>query len=350
MNFSLNNPSKIIDVAEDWNLNHAAYPIRILTIPALCTYPHHFAYDAAYSNLDWHHYDLVVISDIELSSIKEIQDWTQGLGIPRWIGAAGTLYDHETLPPNMVYRPWWCYNFLKFNYPQPYTCSHKFQFEMLLGARRSHRDFMMLAFQHSDLLDQSIVNYRDFFPGACADALTPQIHGMFAQPMTWPYVSKNLDSTWEVVPDAGMNPNSISKHTPWEIYQRCSYSVVCETVGMGNGFFMSEKITKAMLAQRVFIPVATRGFVKRLREFGFEMFDNVIDYSWDNNCLDIERWQQTFEQIRHLAKQDPQSIWAQTRAQRQHNQDRLYSLRSETQQQMRELFDRTVQEIVESKA
>lgn len=340
MTNTIYNPNLVFNVAIDWSVKDQTFPIRIATIPALCTDSDNFAFKEDY---DLSEYDLVLVSDIEMQTVQKIQDWAKRKNIKRYLAAVGAKHDHEVLPPNFIYRPWWCYNFISLNEYQNTDGEKPFLFDMLLGARRPHRDYMMLAFQHYNLLDSSIVNYRDIFNGNVIDRQTQWMQGMFPEPLKFPYVSPNLDPAWEVKSELD---NSISSLAPWEIYRRTHYTVACETIGSGGCFFMSEKTTKAMLAKRLVIPIGTQHLIKNMRDLGFAFWDNIIDMSWDNVALDVKRYELAAEQINRLSKMDPAWVNEQTREIREHNHNQLYKLRSITQAKMASMLNGAIESVL----
>ena len=83
--------------------------------------------------------------------------------------------------------------------------------------------------------------------------------------LTWPYVSPNLDPTWEVKEQLD---NSISGIPPWELYNRCYYSIIVETLCQGNCFLMAEKIGKCLYARRLFVHFGVANWLEKLRPQG----------------------------------------------------------------------------------
>jgi len=340
MTYTVYNPNLVFNVAIDWNVKDKTFPIRIATVPALCTDPSDFSFKEDY---DLSEYDLVIISDIEMRTVDSIQQWAKKKNIKRYLVALGSKHDHEVLPPNFIYRPWWCYNFISLNEHQNTDGEKPFLFDMLLGARRPHRDYMMLSFQHYDLLDRSIVTYRDIFNGNVLDYLTDHVQQVFKEPLQFPYVSSNLNPAWEVKSDLD---NGISSLAPWEIYRHTHYTVACETIGSGGCFFMSEKTTKAMLAKRLVIPIGTQHLIKNMRDLGFAFWDDIIDMSWDSVALDVRRYQLASEEINKLSKMDPAWVNEKTRDIREHNHAQLYRLRSITQAKMASMLNDAIESVL----
>lgn len=340
----LYNHNQAFDVAADWGLDpQVDYPISIACVPALCTEVYDFSYRG---DLDLAQYDLVLISDIEMHTVSTIDTWAKEMGIKNYLVAAGAKHDHESLPLNYVYRPWWCYNFMRRNEYQDTSGVKPYVFDALLGARRPHRDYVMLAFQHNNMLDTSIVNYREFFQGAVIDQVSEAVAKQFSNAMLFPYDSPNADPEWEVQPKLDF---SISSIAPWEIYRRTRYSIVCETLGTGGCFFMSEKTTKAMFAERLFVAVGAKNYLRGLRDLGFSTFDNIIDTGYDSIDDDVARYAAAFEQIKRLVSMDYNFVLEQTQTQRAHNRKNLQTLRTCTQNKQTTLLTRAIESALAAK-
>lgn len=332
--YPITNISYSFDVASDWGLDpRALYPIKIICVPAVCTRSGHFAYQ----QFNFKDYDLVVISDIEYFRQQEIHQWIKDEGIQNYVLAVGGLHPETNLQPNEVYRPWWSFNLLKFNEAEHSNPAPVFDFDCLLGARRPHRDFAMLALQQTKLINTSIATYREFFQGSVVDHQSQEFAAMFPDhTLNFPYVSSNLDPAWEV--DQPLD-RSISPFVPWNIYNRCRYSIICETLGTGDAFFMSEKTAKAMFAKRVFLMFGNSGFLSNLRKLGFETFGDVIDESYDSNTLDFERFGLIKQQMVALSKQDYHKVMSKLQPVLEHNYNRLLGLQKEKRREMQRILD-----------
>ena len=334
----LYNHNQAFDVAADWGLDpEADYPISIACVPALCTEQYDFSYRG---DLNLTKYDLVLVSDIEMRSVESVESWAQHKQLKNYLVTVGSKHWHESLPSNYVYRPWWCYNFMRRNEYKDTSGVKPYVFDALLGARRPHRDYVMLAFQHNNMLESSIVNYREFFQGAVFNQTSDRVAKQFANPIQFPYNSPNVKPEWEVQPNLDY---SISSIAPWQIYQHTRYSIVCETLGTGGTFFMSEKTTKSMFAERMFVAVGTQHYLRGLRDLGFSTFDNIIDTSYDIIADDVDRYAKAFEQIKRLANLDYNLVLEQTQTQRAHNRRNLETLKLCTQNKQAALFKNAVE-------
>jgi hypothetical protein len=310
---------------------------RIAALPVHYNNPQDFAYKPEFEGLDLTQFDLVLFTDIEFRRQTDLIKWIETTGAKKWLLSVGGLYSDETLDPRTVYRPAWMFTFLQWNPPrEEFPMERPFLWECLLGARRDHRDFVMLSFQQSGLLNQSIVNYRNIFMGSNTGNILLDVQREFLDvKMQYPYVSPNLDPAWEV--RGGKLDNSISSDVPWEIWNRCYYSIIIETLGDGNCFLAAEKIGKCLLAQRLFVHFGVAGWLTNLHKLGFETFDSVLDESYDTVTNKIQRWKQAFEQVKILSKENPQHILEKVRPILAYNRNRLFELQQEKFNEMQDM-------------
>ena len=313
-----------------------AQPHRIAILPVYYNNPKNFAYRPEFDNLDLTPFDLVVFHDIEFRRQTDLIKWITTTSVKNWLLCVGGLHADETLDPRTVYRPTWSFTFLQWTPPrEDFPLERPFLFDCLCGARREHRDYVMLALEQSGLLNQSIATYRDIFTGGNDVPLTWRVKKEFPEStLSWPYVSPNLDPAWEVKEQLD---NSISGIAPWEIYNRCYYSILVETLYQGDCYLMAEKIGKCLYARRLFVHFGTAHWLKKLRSFGFQTFDSVLDESYDSIDDDVKRWQAAFDQVKWLSKQDPVALLQKIKPILDHNHARLYEFRQEKFDEMRSM-------------
>jgi len=323
--------SQIVDIE-----TALAQPVSVAVVPVFYNDPKEFSYLPVFDTMPLERFDLVLFTDIEWRSQTHIIDWIRTTGVEHWLLHTAGVWLDETPDPRVIYRPAWSFNFLRWNPPrEDFPPEREFKFECLLGARREHRDFVMLGLQEWGLLDQSLATYRDIFVGHWIQQTPPRTQAAWpTQTLQYPYVSPNLDPAWEVKPNMD---NSVSGLVPWEIYNRTWFSVVCETLGTGRVFLSAEKIAKCLQARRLFVVFAISGFLERYRAWGFETFGDVIDESYDNITQDIPRWQAALEQVRLLCGEDLPALLARLRPRLDHNHHRLYALEQEKRREMHDL-------------
>ena len=196
------------------------------------------------------------------------------------------------------------------------------------------------------MLKKSIVTYRAGFPGEQIDEQTTKIHNYFHnQELLWPYVSPNLNHEWELkdaLEKIDGPVQSISPYVPWEIYKNTWYTVICESCHTGDSFFLTEKTTKVLYAKRVFVMFAPCQFLNNLRKLGFQTFGSIIDESYDEELIDLTRYQMAWAQMLSLTQQDPVEVYAKVKDILEHNQQRLTELQNETNSRMEELLQRHI--------
>lgn len=290
-------------------------------------------------------FDLCLISDVEQTSFKLCQEWARDKGIKKYCLAIGSLEFarvHE-LPSNILYRPWWMYNLLDTNKLHTLDISEKsYNFDVLLGAKKQHRDFVMAKFQMKNMLKDNIVNYRSVFLGPYGNNnLLNEYLQKISNNIIYPYVSPNLKPEWEV---RDTIEKDVSNIIPWKIYNQTKYSIICES-NYENGFFATEKTGKAFLAKRIFIVFSAANFLSNLHDLGFKTFDGIIDESYDKETDIIKRFEMAFEQICWLSSQDYGSIMHRAMPILEHNHHHLIKLRQETKQRMRKMVYNTLEEI-----
>ena len=319
-----------------------AQPLKIACLPAF------FTYNPAPEYIRYFDFDLLLFSDIEFNTTGTIDRWLKGLEFrknTKYLMAVGGL-EYYSVFGNTIYRPWWSFNLVSKNTYQDVDSADKpFVFDCLLGARKPHRDLVMSLMQTQNMLGNSIVNYRDVFnaPTQVDESLRAATELILQdQKLCYPYVSPNLDPAWEVQEQVTY---SVSDIVPWEIYRQTRYSIISETLYHNGSFFFSEKTTKAMFGKRLFLIFSCAGFLTRLRSLGFKTFDNVIDESYDLEPNDARRFNMAFQQAKKLSRMDYKQVQELTAEARQHNFERLYSLREELKAEMQEMVYNKIKEI-----
>lgn len=69
----------------------------------------------------------------------------------------------------------------------------------------------------------------------------------------------------------------------WEsIYDKIDVEVICETNITADTFFVTEKTFRPIYHGRMFFTIASPNFEKNLKNFGFDIFDDILDKSYDN--------------------------------------------------------------------
>jgi len=290
-------------------------------------------------------FDLFLISDIEFNHVRPINEWLEQLQITNYLVAVGGL-EQYTVSGNMIYRPWWTFNLVNQNTDQYQNNTlPEFDFDILLGAKKPHRNFVMARCQKSFLLQTSIVNYRQAFhaPEYNDKKIDSAVQKILANDrLLYPYVSPNCKPEWEVRENVDYQ---ISDQVPWGIYYNTKYSTILETI-YDKVFFFSEKPAKALYGKRVFVVFSCHNYLEQMKDLlGFKTFSGTIDESYDSVNDNVERFNMAFEQMEWLAKQDYHSIKEKTKDIVEYNYQRLFDLRQETADQMLKMVYNKIEEI-----
>ena len=109
-----------------------------------------------------------------------------------------------------------------------------------------------------------------------------------------------------------------------QAYKKICVEVVCETNTKGKTYFITEKTLRPMLNGCIPLIVANSGYEDYLKSLGFDMFDDVLDKSYDNDtsAIRIEKVYRVLEGI--LVNKD--ELWLEELSGRlQNNIDRVAS-------------------------
>jgi hypothetical protein len=74
------------------------------------------------------------------------------------------------------------------------------------------------------------------------------------------------------------NHNNFWNH----VYSSTSIEIVSETITDFNSFFLTEKTFRPILYSRLFLIIGSSDFEKKLKNLGFDIFDDVIDKTYDD--------------------------------------------------------------------
>ena len=90
--------------------------------------------------------------------------------------------------------------------------------------------------------------------------------------------------------------------------------------------FVSEKTTKCMLATQFFVIIAGAGTIQKLRDLGFDTYDDIIDHNRYDNADDSIRIQRVHELLKEMQDYDWHGIYQATEARREYNRQKLLNL------------------------
>jgi|GEM_PF-3349880 len=80
-------------------------------------------------------------------------------------------------------------------------------------------------------------------------------------------------------------------------------NVVIEThmdVDQSDGVFITEKTFKPIKHAQLFIMFGAPGTIQMLRDYGYDVYDDIIDHSYDKEIRTTERFQQAYQEAKRL--------------------------------------------------
>jgi hypothetical protein len=106
-------------------------------------------------------------------------------------------------------------------------------------------------------------------------------------------------------------------------YQTCYVDYLPES--RTENTFVSEKTWKPIFSGQLFLILGSVGIIKYLKAIGIDVFDDIIDHSYDQEPNLEKKINMLMESITNLLAQDMDQIWADTLHRRQKNLDLVYS-------------------------
>lgn len=194
----------------------------------------------------------------------------------------------------------------------PYETKYR-AFDILLGRKKLHRDEL---YKHTKTRPGiGITTYFD-------DHNTRL--GNDPEQWIWEHtgvrINKQPEWTVDRVEYYGYQ-TSLSQIIPVNVYNQTAYSAVAETCFHDNFAFYTEKTSKPIIARRLFVMFAGRGYLANLRRLGFCTFDGIIDEGYDQETDALVRWRRAWEQMCWLADQPQEEILERIRPIVEHNFD-----------------------------
>lgn len=111
--------------------------------------------------------------------------------------------------------------------------------------------------------------------------------------------------------DLNENQSTIYKEELFQIHSNSYFQVVTETYFKENNLFVSEKIFQPIMMKQPFVVAGQPYLVKLMRIFGYDMFDDIIDHSYDLETDHSTRMLMLYDEIKRLSQIDDDT-WAKT--------------------------------------
>ena len=229
-----------------------------------------------------------------------------------------------------------------------------YKFLFLNGRIRGHRKFLIEKFKITGLLDHSIWTCLESRQGEKSRfELTYDGRDLMMEPS----LTKLLDSYYEVNRYANNIDNTFQNSfvkyelfgNEWgEIYLKAEpymdtyFSVVTETVFDYPYSFRTEKIWKPIAMGHPFVVAANVGYLRDLRNMGFQTFGHVIDESYDLIEDGQQRLNRIADVVRDLCQQGLASFQKECYNVCEHNQQQLAAMRIKVRAEFPDRFQQFV--------
>ena len=135
------------------------------------------------------------------------------------------------------------------------------------------------------------------------------------------HYEENLDS-WKAIPDE---------------FSNTLISLIAES--NLDTVFITEKTAMAILFSRPFIVFGAFGFHRTLKNLGFELYDEIFDYSFDEEFRSSDRLQGLIENLKRLAGQDYNSIRSKLAEKIEYNKNHMIKISTSRKYVPKEMLD-----------
>ena len=259
----------------------------------------------------------IVITEVHRPAIEFMQTYDRDKIVYYIAGSVSVPLQRATL---RTYQDWFHTSsfFYKEYLPEllhriEYKKPREYAFDVLLGRKKPHRDFVYNYVQRNLRGRDYVMRYFNNVEPILyedEDHWTFEHRGVKSDgPKKW---------TVETVEYYG-HRMSMSQVLPVEIYNKTAYTLIAETNAENFYTFFTEKTAKPIIARRLFIMIAGQGYLAELRKMGFKTFDGIIDESYDSIENAMDRYEAAMRQVDWLCQQDQSVILEKVQPIVEHN-------------------------------
>jgi len=211
------------------------------------------------------------------------------------------LYKQQ-LPSKALFFPYWAI-WSSFQPLEKFKLHRTYKLSSLNGNDWSHRKYAYLQLAKRSYFNQMVFTFgirkTQFDSVLDSIALTEEDLAEFDR--LPPLVTFNETD----------HADNLDIHTSHPAFQDTYINLVNETsVSIGLAI-ASEKTFKPIRAHQLFVNIAAAGVIKFLREIGFDVFDDIIDHSYDLVADKKLRVRMAVEQLDRLEQMDLPTLFAQ---------------------------------------
>ena len=207
----------------------------------------------------------------------------------------GNFDMHQSqLPSNTVFFPFWAY-WSSLQPLETVKLTRTYKLSSLNGNDWSHRKYAYMQLAKRSYFNQMVFTFgirKTQFDFLNSLTLTEEDLAEF----------KKLPST--VTHNETDHADNLDIYTTHPAFQDTYVNLVNETSIANELAIVSEKTFKPIRAHQLFVIIATVGAVKFLRDIGFDVFDDVIDHSYDLITNEKLRIETAIQQLDLLAEMD----------------------------------------------
>jgi len=206
--------------------------------------------------------------------------------------------------------------------PEVARVDHK-KFVFLNNQGKPHRLHMVLNLMERDLLKHSHWSLRHHNQPMTADEMHSKLnHELFEQSHN--FNNSSIEQLAEKVPyspDEGTY--SFVEHMVSDLHTTVEFAVVTETIyEKSEGLFLTEKTFKPLVNGTPFVICGQPGSIQKLRNRGFDVYDYIVDHSYDlfhDKC----RAEAVADEVERLCSVDFTEYQSQIEESAKHNQKLL---------------------------
>lgn len=190
----------------------------------------------------------------------------------------------------------------------------KKSFDVLLGSKRYHRDFVWNHIKSKKIDGKVVMTYKPLHAQYVNEVdesgyiLEPGITSIDENPIP---INGVIEYSGKMI--------EISRVLPTSIYDQTAFSLIAETEYSNGWSFFTEKTAKPLYSKRLFIVISGYKFLENLRKIGFRTFDGIIDESYDQEPNDITRWTMALEQMEKLMEMSQPEVFEKIQDIVEHN-------------------------------
>ena len=138
------------------------------------------------------------------------------------------------------------------------------------------RRYILSGLIQNDLLDEGFVNYKCLFTDIPSNWLKDNVH-----PSLIDKIEHECDLIAKHIPLPHLDDTVEFMQTDVNFYLDSCLGIVTDTF-YEQGVFFSEKVFHAMNYLQLFFYIGHQGSLQHLKNVGYEIFDDIIDVSYDN--------------------------------------------------------------------